>query len=135
MKILLADDDLLFRTLVTEILHDAGYEVAAYENGRLAWEGLLAEGADMAVLDVNMPEMDGVELLGHIRSDATYANLPILMLTIRSMVDDQVESYDRGADDYLTKPFANEVLVARIKVLERRILGGDTPPSTDSEGV
>ena len=124
MKVLLADDDLLFRTLVTEVLHDAGYEVAAYENGLLAWEGLQAHGADMAVLDVNMPEMDGVELLGRIRGDERFATLPVLMLTIRSMVDDQVESYDRGADDYLTKPFANEVLVARVKVLERRILGG-----------
>jgi DNA-binding response OmpR family regulator len=123
MKVLLADDDLLFRTLVTEVLSEAGYEVAAYENGLLAWEGLQAEGADMAVLDVNMPEMDGIQLLGHIRGDARFTALPVLMLTIRSMVDDQVESYDRGADDYLTKPFANEVLVARMKVLERRILG------------
>ena len=124
MKILIADDDLLFRTLVSEVLSDAGYEVSAHENGALAWESLQAEGADMAVLDVNMPEMDGVELLGHIRADERFRGMPVIMLTIRSMVDDQVESYDHGADDYLTKPFANEVLVARMKVLERRILGG-----------
>lgn len=124
MKILIADDDLLFRTLVSEVLSDAGYEVSAHENGALAWESLQAEGADMAVLDVNMPEMDGVELLGHIRADERFRGMPVIMLTIRSMVDDQVDSYDHGADDYLTKPFANEVLVARMKVLERRILGG-----------
>ena len=123
MKILVADDDLLFRTLVTEVLTDAGYEVAAHENGLLAWEHLQAEGADMAVLDVNMPEMGGVELLGNIRADDRFKAMPVLMLTIRSMVEDQVSSYDHGADDYLTKPFANEVLVARVKVLERRILG------------
>ena len=124
MKILIADDDLLFRTLVSEVLTDAGYEVSPHENGALAWESLQAEGADMAVLDVNMPEMDGVELLNHIRADERFRAMPVLMLAIRSMVDDQVESYNHGADDYLTKPFANEVLVARMKVLERRILGG-----------
>ena len=123
MKILVADDDLLFRTLVTEVLTDAGYEVAAHENGLLAWEYLQAEGAQLAVLDVNMPEMGGVELLGNIRADDRFKAMPVLMLTIRSMVEDQVSSYDHGADDYLTKPFANEVLVARVKVLERRILG------------
>lgn len=123
MKILVADDDLLFRTLVTEVLTDAGYEVSPHENGLLAWEHLQAEGAQLAVLDVNMPEMGGVELLGNIRSDERFKAMPVLMLTIRSMVEDQVSSYDHGADDYLTKPFANEVLVARVKVLERRILG------------
>jgi DNA-binding response OmpR family regulator len=125
MKILIADDDLLFRTLVSEVLTDAGYEVSAHENGQLAWDALQAEGADLAVLDVNMPEMDGVTLLRHIRADERFSRLPVLMLTIRSMVEDQVDSYDQGADDYLTKPFANEVLVARIKALERRILGGE----------
>ncbi|HBA60165.1 MAG TPA: hypothetical protein DCZ92_05005 [Elusimicrobia bacterium] len=123
MKILIADDDLVFRSLVSEVLTDAGYEISAHENGRLAWEALQAEGADMAVLDINMPEMDGVELLGLIRADARFVNMPVLMLTIRSFVEDQVSGYDHGADDYLTKPFANEVLVARLKVLERRILG------------
>jgi len=123
MKILIADDDLVFRSLVSEVLTDAGYEISAHENGRLAWEALQAEGADMAVLDINMPEMDGVELLGLIRADARFVNMPVLMLTIRSFVEDQVSGYDHGADDYLTKPFANEVLVARVRVLERRILG------------
>ena len=123
MKILIADDDLVFRSLVSEVLTDAGYEISAHENGRLAWEALQAEGADMAVLDINMPEMDGVELLGLIRADARFVNMPVLMLPIRSFVEDQVSGYDHGADDYLTKPFANEVLVARLKVLERRILG------------
>jgi DNA-binding response OmpR family regulator len=123
MKILVADDDNTFRSLVTEVLTDAGYEVAAHENGLLAWQTLQAEGADMAVLDINMPEMDGLQLLGHIRSDERFKNMPVLLLTIKAFTEDQVEGYDRGADDYLTKPFDNDVLVARVKVLERRILG------------
>ena len=122
MKILVADDDNTFRSLVTEIFSDAGYEVSAHENGRLAWEHLQAEGADLAVLDINMPEMDGLELLGRIRSDEKLKDMPVLLLTIRAFTEDQVQGYERGADDYLTKPFSNDVLVARVKVLERRIL-------------
>jgi len=122
MKILVADDDNTFRSLVTEIFTDAGYEVSAHENGRLAWEHLQAEGADLAVLDINMPEMDGLELLGRIRSDEKLKDMPVLLLTIRAFTEDQVRGYERGADDYLTKPFSNDVLVARVKVLERRIL-------------
>ena len=123
MKVLVADDDNIFRTLVTEVLTDAGYEVSAHENGRLAWEHLQAEGADLAVLDINMPEMDGIQLLGAIRSEERFKDMPVLLLTIRAFTEDQVNGYEKGADDYLTKPFDNDVLVARVKVLERRILG------------
>ena len=123
MRILIADDDNTFRSLVTEIFTDAGYEVSAHENGRLAWEHLQAEGSDLAVLDINMPEMDGIELLGRIRSDERFKDMPVLLLTIRAFTEDQVQGYERGADDYLTKPFSNDVLLARVKVLERRILG------------
>jgi len=123
MKILVADDDNTFRSLVMELLIDSGYEVSAHENGLLAWESLQTEGADMAVLDINMPEMDGIQLLGHIRSDERFKSMPVLLLTIKAFTEDQVEGYDRGADDYLTKPFDNDVLIARVKVLERRILG------------
>lgn len=122
MKVLVADDDNTFRTLVIEVLTDAGYEVSAHENGRLAWESLQAEGADLAVLDINMPEMDGIELLGNIRADERFREMPVLLLTIRAFTEDQIQGYEKGADDYLTKPFDNDVLVARVKVLERRIL-------------
>ncbi len=122
MKVLVADDDTIFRSLVVEILSGAGYEVAAEENGLLAWERLQADGADMAILDVNMPEMDGFELLRHIREDDRFKGMPVLMLTIRAFADDQVQGYETGADDYLTKPFNNSILLSRVKVLERRIL-------------
>lgn len=122
MKVLVADDDDNFRSLVIAILTEDGYEVAAEVNGRLAWENLQANGADMAVLDINMPEMDGFELLRHIRTDGRFKDMPVLMLTIRAFAEDQVTGYDTGADDYLTKPFANDVFLSRIKVLERRIL-------------
>jgi DNA-binding response OmpR family regulator len=122
MKVLVADDDNTFRSLVVEILTGAGYEVRAEENGLLAWNRLEAEGADLAVLDVNMPEMDGFQLLRRIRTDERYRDMPVLMLTIRAFADDQVQGYETGADDYLTKPFNSDILLARVKVLERRIL-------------
>jgi len=122
MKVLVADDDDNFKDLVVELLTDAGFEVAAEINGRLAWDRLQAEGADMAVLGVNVPEMDGFELLKNIRNDERFKNMPVLMLTIRAFADDQVQGYDTGADDYLTKPFATDEFLSRIKVLERRIL-------------
>lgn len=122
MKVIVADDDNIFRSLVVEILTDAGYEVTAEVNGLLAWEKLQAEGADMAVLDINMPEMDGFALLKNIRTDERFKEMPVLMLTIRAFAEDQVQGYDTGADDYLTKPFDNSVLLARVKALERRII-------------
>jgi DNA-binding response OmpR family regulator len=122
MKILVADDDDNFRSLIVEILTAAGYSVTAEVNGLLAWERLQAEGADVVVLDINMPEMDGFEVLRHIRTDDRFKDLPVLMLTIRAFAEDQVAGYETGADDYLTKPFNSEVFLARIRVLERRIL-------------
>ncbi|MEI7481910.1 MAG: response regulator transcription factor [Elusimicrobiota bacterium] len=122
MKILIAEDNDVFRDLLAEVLIEAGYEVAAEMNGLLAWERLQAEGADMAVLDVNMPEMDGFELLKHIRRDGRFKKMPVLMLTVMTQAKDQVRGYETGADDYLPKPFNNDILLARMKVLERRIL-------------
>jgi len=122
MKILIADDNAGFRVLAEELLTKAGYEPSVHEDGLLAWESLQAEGADMAILDINMPVMNGIELLGRIRADERFKKMPVLLLTVRSQTEDQVEGYNCGADDYLPKPFSNEVLLARIKTLERRIL-------------
>ncbi|MEK9146362.1 MAG: response regulator [Elusimicrobiota bacterium] len=120
--ILVADDDQMFRELVTEVLTQGGYKVLAAQDGLAAWNLLQKRKADMAVLDLNMPNMDGLELTRKLRGDARFKDMPILMLTIRAMIEDQVSGYDRGADDYLTKPFENKMLLARMRVLERRIL-------------
>ena len=122
-RVLIAEDDPTFRELITEMLADAGYQVLAGENGREAWDLLVEKGADMAVLDLNMPELDGMELTKRIRGDERYREMPVLMLTVRAFVEEQIAGFDRGADDYLTKPFDRKMLIARLKVLERRILG------------
>lgn len=122
MRILIAEDDDNFRTLITELLEQAGHTPMPEPNGRLAWRRLLREGADMVVTDINMPELDGFGLLRYIRSDEYYQKMPVLMLTIRQLAEDQVAGYETGADDYLTKPFDHAVFLARIHALERRIL-------------
>ena len=120
--VLVADDDEMFRELVTEILTQGGYTVVRAEDGQAAWDLMQRKKVDIAVLDLNVPRMDGLELTRKVRDDAKYKDLPILMLTVRALVDNQVEGYARGADDYLTKPFDSQMLLARVKVLERRAL-------------
>ncbi|MBI3297580.1 MAG: response regulator [Elusimicrobia bacterium] len=120
LTVLVADDDEMFRELVTEILTQGGYSVVRAEDGLAAWDAMQRKKVDMAVLDLNMPRMDGLELTRKIRDDAKYRDLPILLLTVRAMVEDQVSGYSRGADDYLTKPFDSKMLLVRVKVLERR---------------
>lgn len=120
--ILVAEDDEIFRELLVEILSQSGYAVLAAKDGQEAWELIQKAPADMAVLDLNMPRMDGMELTRRIRSDARLSGMPILMLTIRSLVDDQLSGFERGADDYLNKTFDPKMLLARLRVLERRLL-------------
>ncbi|OGR59480.1 MAG: hypothetical protein A2X36_08950 [Elusimicrobia bacterium GWA2_69_24] len=118
----MADDDDMFRELVTEILTQGGYSVVRAKDGVEAWEFIQKKKVDMAVLDLNMPNMDGMELTRKVRETPRCQSMPILMLTVRALVEDQVSGYERGADDYLTKPFDSKMLLARVKVLERRIL-------------
>lgn len=120
MKIIIAEDDDNFRALITEVIEGAGHVPVAEPNGRLAWERLLAEGADMLITDINMPEMDGFALLKSVRTDERLRDLPVLMLTIRELAEDQVAGYETGADDYLTKPFDSGVLISRVHALARR---------------
>lgn len=120
--VLVVDDDSMFRELVTEILTQAGYKVVAAEDGAKAWEKMQKTEVELAVLDLNMPNMDGLELTRKIRDDAHYKELPVLLLTVKALVEDQVSGFDHGADDYLTKPFDSKMLLTRVKVLERRLL-------------
>jgi len=121
--VLVADDEPLFREVVTEILKRAKYKVVSAVDGQEGWEKLEANGAELAVLDLNMPRLDGVGLIKRIRADARFADMPIMLLTVRDLVEDQVAGFERGADDYMTKPFDREMFLARLKVMERRILG------------
>lgn len=122
MKVIVVDDDKTLRTIISRGLTNAGYEVTEAKNGLLAWERLRKEKIDIAVLDINMPKMNGFQLLKKIRTDKKFKNMPVIMLSVRNLAEDQVEGYDTGADDYLPKPFKMDMLCMRIKLLERRIL-------------
>lgn len=119
MRILFADDDDEFREMVVDLLEIEGYEVSAHENGKKAWESLQKTGADMAVLDINMPEMDGLELMDLIRSDRRFKDMPIMIVTARSDLANRTQSLERGADDYINKPFNVDEFLARLKLLKQ----------------
>jgi two-component system, OmpR family, response regulator MprA len=119
MKILVVDDERAVRDSLRRALELEGYEIELAENGREALDRL-ASGTepDSVVLDVLMPGIDGLEVCRTLRRNGS--RVPVLMLTARTQVEDRVEGLDAGADDYLTKPFALEELLARVRALLRR---------------
>jgi two-component system response regulator MprA len=121
VKILVVDDERAVRESLRRALELEGYEIELAEDGRQALERLGGENGeepDAVILDVLMPGMDGLEVCRTLRGQGS--RLPILMLTARTQVEDRVEGLDAGADDYLTKPFALEELLARVRALLRR---------------
>ncbi|MGZ4691868.1 MAG: response regulator transcription factor [Acidimicrobiia bacterium] len=118
MRILVVDDERAVRDAIERALGYEGYHVDHAADGIEALEALLRSPVDAVVLDVLMPQMDGIELCRRIR--ATGDTTPILMLTARETVSDRVAGLDAGADDYLVKPFALRELLARLRALLRR---------------
>lgn len=116
--ILIADDDSKLLKMVGRTLRYEGYQVVTATNGREALSQIDTKRPDLLILDWRMPELDGIQVLEHLRDAGN--NIPILMLTARDAVEDRVEGLDRGADDYLVKPFAPSELLARLKSLLRR---------------
>ena len=119
MKILVVDDERAVRESLRRALELEGYEIELAADGREALERLETESQpDVLVLDVLMPGVDGLEVCRRLRRAGS--RLPVLMLTARDAVENRVAGLDAGADDYLTKPFALEELLARIRALLRR---------------
>ena len=118
-KIALVDDEENIRETVGFALRRAGYQVEIYSDGLSAWQQLEQQLTDVAVLDINMPRMDGLELCRRLRGLSE--SLPIIFLTSRDEEFDRVLGLELGADDYLCKPFSMRELLARVKVLFRRL--------------
>jgi DNA-binding response OmpR family regulator len=116
-RILVIDDDADIRGLVRTLLERAGHEVAEAADGRAGLKALYAAAADLVILDVNMPELDGWATLERIRD---VSEVPVLMLTARADELERVRGLTGGADDYVTKPFGRQELVARVQALLRR---------------
>lgn len=117
-KILVVDDEPSIRTLVAYHLEKAGYEVVEVDNGRDALSLALSKAFDFVVLDVMLPQLDGIEVCKKLRQDGV--ETPILLLTARDEELDKIIGLELGADDYMTKPFSPRELMARIKAILRR---------------
>jgi len=118
VQVLLAEDDRAVRDSLRRALQLEGYEVTAVTNGAQALEQLALHPADLVLLDVSMPVVDGLTACRVLRSEGN--GVPILMLTARSETSDRVAGLDAGADDYLAKPFDLDELFARMRALARR---------------
>ena len=116
-KILVVDDDLQTVKLVGLVLDRRGYEITAARRGEEALEKARNELPDMVILDVMMPDMNGYEVSRQLRADPETADLPILMFTAKSGVQDKVTGFEAGADDFLTKPIHPKELVSRVEAL------------------
>ena len=124
MKLLLAEDELALSKALVHILEKNNYTVDPVYNGQEAYDYLTNGNYDAVILDVMMPYMDGITLLKKIRSMGN--QIPILILSAKSEIDDKVLGLDSGANDYLTKPFDTKELLARIRTMTRSIQAVDS---------
>ena len=118
--ILVVEDELPIVELITFTLKSAGWAVDAVNDTASAWAYLQQKRPQLILLDWMLPDQSGIRLLARIRADRNFANLPVIMLTAKSMEEDKVQGLEQGADDYITKPFSPRELNARIKALIRR---------------
>lgn len=118
LLILVVEDDMPVQNLITTTLKAHEYRFLVAENGEKAIFEASSHNPDLILLDLGLPDMDGVEVIRKVRS---WSNMPIIVISARSEDEDKIQALDAGADDYLTKPFSVEELLARIRVTRRRL--------------
>jgi len=123
-RILLVDDEGSIQRAVTPLLRSRGYDVETVGSGTDALRAAAERPPDLVVLDLGLPDLDGVEVCQRLRKTSS---APIIVLSARANEADKVSALDLGADDYVTKPFSPEELLARIRVALRRVFSGDEP--------
>lgn len=128
-RILVADDDAHIRDVIGFALEKSGMQVRQAEDGRRALEAFRADPCDLIVLDINMPEFDGLEVCREIRKQS---DVPILFLSSRDDEIDRILGLEIGGDDYVTKPFSPRELVARVNVILRRAQTAQKPDASDT---
>jgi len=121
-RILLVDDEVSIQRSMVLLLRSRGYEVSIAADGREALAAVESDRPDLVILDLGLPDLDGLEVCRRLRQ---HSEVPILVLSARGAEKDKVAALDLGADDYVTKPFGPDELLARIRVALRRISGGD----------
>jgi two-component system KDP operon response regulator KdpE len=124
MRILLVDDDVSIQRAVAPLLRSRGYEVDVVGTGAEAATAAVDHAPDLVVLDLGLPDLEGVEVCRRIRK---HSKMPIVILSARASEAEKVAALDIGADDYVTKPFSTEELLARIRVALRRVAEIETP--------
>lgn len=132
MLIYLVEDDNSIRELVAYTLHSAGFEAEGFERPSAFWRACAERRPDLVLLDLMLPEEDGISILKKLRQAPETAKLPILLLTAKSSEYDKVLGLDSGADDYVAKPFGMMELLARVRALLRRT--GMTPAGEHTVG-
>ena len=118
--IYLVEDDDSIRELVLYTLHTTGFEAEGFRNAADFWQALEKELPQLVLLDIMLPDEDGLHILKRLRAGAETADLPVMMLTAKSSEYDRVVGLDSGADDYMPKPFGMMELVSRVRALLRR---------------
>ena len=118
MTVLVVEDDMPIRNLISTTLKTHDYKFLTAEDGNDAIMQASSHNPDVVLLDLGLPDIDGIEVIRKIRS---WSNMPIIVISARSEDTDKIEALDCGADDYLTKPFSVEELLARLRVTQRRL--------------
>src|SRR5215210_7698364 len=131
VRILIVDDDRALRDALRRTLVLGGYETVPVEGGEEALAEIARTEPDAVVLDIGLPDIDGLEVCRRLRDSGN--RVPVLMLTARDAVADRIDGLDAGADDYLVKPFDVGELRARLRALLRRFGNGDDPDSITFE--
>ena len=117
-NILVVEDDSAVRNLITTTLETHDYRYIKAANGQTALMEASTHNPDIILLDLGLPDIDGIEVIKRIR---TWSEVPIIVISARSEDNDKIDALDSGADDYLTKPFSVEELLARLRVTQRRL--------------
>lgn len=118
--IFIVEDDINIREIERYALKNSGYEVEEFERGAELFERIKSVVPSLVLLDIMLPNEDGLDILGKLRADKATAELPIMMVTAKTSELDKVKGLDLGADDYITKPFGVMELISRVKALLRR---------------
>ena len=128
--IAIVEDDASIRKLILYALKNNGYEANGYECGADFFEAISAQAPDLVLLDIMLPDMDGVEILRRLRKSSAMARVPVMMITAMGAEYDKVNALDSGADDYMTKPFGVMEMLSRVRALLRRA----APAEAENQG-
>jgi two-component system, OmpR family, KDP operon response regulator KdpE len=132
LRVLVVDDERAIRRYLRAALNAQGYTVFDASNGQDALNAVVNDKPDLVILDLGLPDLDGVEVTRRLRE---WTQLPIIILSVREQEEDKIAALDAGADDYLTKPFSSGELMARIRVAMRRSLQSSSEPVFESDGL